>query len=84
VATGYWHWAAAGDAAAPAADIERPDLLLVSGVPSAGDLYVRGLARDGLALGAALSTFLRRQRAAWGLSPIPFERYSGLFDPRSG
>ncbi len=65
VATGYWHW----DAAAPAGDITGPDLLVVSGVPSPGGLYVRGLARDGLALGAALSTFLRRQRAAWGLSP---------------
>lgn len=83
VATGYWLWDAAGDAAEPAADIARPDLLLVSGVPAAGRLYVRGLARDGLALGAALSAFLSRQRAVWGLSPIAFERYSGLFDPRS-
>jgi urease accessory protein len=78
VTSGYWRWEAA-----PTEDIVGPDVVLVSGVPAAGHLYARGLARDGVALCAALSTFLSRQRAAWGLSPIPFERYSGLFDPRS-
>lgn len=79
VASGYWRW----EAAAPAEDIAGPDVVLVSGVSAPGHLYARGLARDGLALCAALSRFLGRQRAAWGLSPISFERYSGLFDPRS-
>lgn len=75
VATGYWHWDAAGHAG-PGVDIAGPNLLLVSGAPSPGSLYVRGLARDGLSLSMALSGFLRCQRAAWGRSPIPFERYT--------
>lgn len=83
MAAGYWRWDTADDAA-PAESIARPDLLFVSGAPSPNSLYVRGLARDGLTLGTALSTFLRRQRAAWRLSPVPFERYSGLFDCTEG
>lgn len=75
VATGYWHWDGVASGGSEA-DIEGPGLLLVSGAPSPGSLYVRGLARDGLALGAALSAFLRRQRAAWGLAPILFDRYT--------
>jgi hypothetical protein len=78
VTSGYWRWEAA-----TAQDIVGPDVVLVSGVPAVGHLYARGLARDGVALCAALSGFLGRQRAAWGLSPIAFERYSGLFDPPS-
>ncbi len=74
VASGYWRW----EAPATAQDIAGPDVVLVSGVPAPGHLYARALARNGMALCAALSRFLGRQRAAWGLSSIPFERYSGL------
>ncbi len=78
VTSGYWRWEAT-----PAQDIVGPDVVLVSGVPAEGHIYARGLARDSVALCAATSTLVSRLRAAWGLSPIPFERYSSLFDPRS-
>jgi urease accessory protein len=74
VASGYWHWADP----LQDRDIVRPDVLLVSGVPSCGHLYVRGLARDGLALRTALHVFLGRHRTAWGLVSVPFERYTGI------
>lgn len=79
VASGYWYW----DDAVEDRDITRPELLLVSGVPACGHLYMRGLALDGVALRAALLSFLRRHRAAWGLAPLPFERYTGLFEPEA-
>ncbi len=74
VAVGYWHW----EDAVESRDVSRPDLLLVSGVPSCGHLYVRGLARDGVALRASLQALLGRHRAAWGLARLSFERYPGI------
>jgi urease accessory protein len=74
VAVGYWHW----EDAVEGRDVSRPDLLLVSGVPSCGHLYVRGLARDGVALRASLQALLGRHRAAWGLARLSFERYPGI------
>jgi len=72
--------------------VTRSDLLVInkidlapyvgaSGVPACGHLYVRGLARDGLALREALHALLCRRRAAWGLAPLAFERYAGIFGP---
>ncbi len=77
VASGYWCW----DTASADQDTTGPDVLLISGVPACGHLYVRGLARDGLALREALHALLCRRRAAWGLAPLAFERYTGIFGP---
>jgi urease accessory protein len=74
VASGYWHW----DAAPAQPDVVQDELLLVSGVPARGHRYLRCLAHDGVAMRGALRAFLTTQRAAWGLAPLPFERYTAL------
>ena len=74
VASGYWHW----DTAPPQRDVVEEGLLLVSGVPPHGHRYLRCLARDGAAMRGALHDFLITQRAAWGLAPFPFDRYTAL------
>lgn len=74
VASGYWCWEAAPDQP----DVVRPEMLLVSGVPPHGHRYLRCLAHDGAAMRGALRDFLTTQRTAWGLAPLPFERYSAL------
>lgn len=74
VASGYWYW----DAAPAQPDVVGQELLLVSGVPPHGHRYLRCLARDGAAMRGALRDFLTAQRTAWGLAPLPFERYTAL------
>jgi len=74
LASGYWYW----DAAPAQRDVVEPDLLVVSGVPPHGHRYLRCLAQDGAAMRGALRDFLTTQRAAWGLAPLPFERYTAL------
>lgn len=71
VAVGYWHWEDAGRA------VTSPGPTCCSSA-SCGHLYVRGLARDGVALRASLQALLSRHRAAWGLARLSFERYPGI------
>ena len=70
--SGYWRWGEATESM----NVDTPDVLLVSGKPAYGDLYVRGLGRSSAALGQVVSRLRKRQRAEWGLPAVPFERLS--------
>lgn len=74
-ASGYWQW----DAALPQTQIVERDMTLVTGVPSTGSLYLRGLANDGIAFRRAIREQLACQRAAWRLAPLELERYAPSF-----
>ena len=70
-----WHW----DGRLEQPDVACDGLELVTGQPPHGSLYLRGLARDGVALRRRVHEILARQRQAWGLSPVDFGRYTNLF-----
>ncbi len=76
VASGFWHWLDRAECE----DYSGPEALLVSGVPAKGQVYLRALARDGLRLQKLVREFLDRQRTAWKLAPVRFERYMGILD----
>lgn len=73
LASGYWHW----DKPLKHPSIANPDVTLVTGRPAQGHLYLRAIAQDGTAMRAAVAGLLQKQRAAWGLSPLPSGRYLG-------
>jgi urease accessory protein len=78
VASGYWHWP--GAQPTEPANIATDDVQLVTGKPGTGERYLRALAKDGLALRRELAPVLAETRAAWGLAPIDFARYTTMLD----
>lgn len=70
VASGFWRW---GDA--DPEFWEDAGSVLVAGRTGFGDLYLRALAWDGLALRQKLSALLGAWRARWGLAEVPWSRY---------
>ena len=73
---GFWHW---GDDRPLVEPTGVPGLTLVTGRPSTGTAYVRGMGSDGVSLHTAVRNVLSAQRAAWGLTPIDFRRLTSAF-----
>lgn len=74
-ASGYWCW----EEALPPWEEIGDELVMVTGVPPSGHLYLRGLSTDGVALRRAARNLLARQRQAWGLTTLHLERYAPAF-----
>ena len=51
---------------------------IATGDPAAGGLYLRGLAREGVALRREILRFLTRLRSQSGLAPVDFTRYTTM------
>ena len=73
---GFWHW---GDDRPLVEPAGAPGLTLVTGRPSTGTAYVRGMGSDGVSLHTAVRNVLSAQRAAWGLTRIDFRRHTSAF-----
>ena len=73
---GFWHW---GDDRPLVEPTGVPGLTLVTGRPSTGTEYVRGMGSDGVSLHTAVRNVRSAQRAAWGLTPIDFRRHTSAF-----
>ncbi|MCS7235173.1 MAG: urease accessory protein UreD [Armatimonadota bacterium] len=69
VASGFWRWGQGEPVF-----WEDGGSVLVAGHTAFGDLYLRALARDGLALRQKLAALLGVWRTRWGLVDIPWAR----------
>ncbi len=75
LASGYWHW----DEALPPKHSASEGASVVAGIPPTGHLYLRGSARDGLAIRGLVRETIRTQRREWGLAQLDLERYAPAF-----
>ncbi len=71
--SGYWTWGGPDRYSVDDSGVE-----IATGEPAAGGLYLRGLAREGVALRRELLQFLTRQRSQSGLAPVDFTRYTTM------
>jgi urease accessory protein len=78
IASGYWFWPRAALPQTPNAVDDG--VLLVTGKPGTGDVYLRALAKDGVALRREVHRVVAANRDAWGLAPLDFDRFTPLFN----
>ena len=69
---------ASATAGGPCSSSSAPERLAATGDPAAGGLYLRGLAREGVALRREILRFLTRLRSQSGLAPVDFSRYTTM------
>ena len=73
LATGFWYGATVPDE--PRDGAASDDLLMAFAQSRPGITYLRALASDAPALDAALRRATDRIAAAWGLAPVPLDRF---------
>ena len=64
--------------------VDDSGMEIATGAPNAGGLYLRGLAREGVALRREILRILTRLRSGSGLAPIDLTRYTTMLSQGRG